>query len=194
MALPRDIVEQLDSLGRKARTVASRESRLFLQLGEIAGSVHQLVTAHGEPKAFAAWCRRYQIVRADAYKAMAAWRLLGAIPGAEKQPRTVLELLGSSERAAEEAKALFARRLTIREARAILERHRAPESRLKTPAIAYHSATFDTPAGHVAVTYQGDPANLLGAMLAVVRQLQSAAVVKAPEIAPAKSIFGRLAG
>lgn len=193
MALPRDIVDQLESFGRKARSVASRESRLFLELGRIADQVHALLAAHGEPQAFAAWCKRHHLVKADTYKALAAWRLLGDAPGADKQPRTVLELLGSSEKAAEEARPLFTRRLTIREARAILERHRAPDSRLKKTPIASHTATFETAAGHVAVTFQGNPSDLLGAMLQVVRQLQSAAVGKTQE-ADAKSIFRRLAG
>lgn len=199
MALPRDIVDQLESFGRKARSVASRESRLFLQLGQIADQVHALLTQHGEPQAFASWCRRHQLAKATTYKALAAWRLLGDAPGAEKQPRTVLELLGSSETAAKEARPLFARRLTIREARAILERHRAPRSRAETSTVPTHAATFETTAGMVAVSFRGDPGDMLGAMLQVVRQLQSASVVKpapTPEspLQTSRSILERLSG
>lgn len=200
MALPRDIVEQLESFGRKARSVTSRESRLFLELGKIASTVHQLVTEHGEPQAFTAWCKRHQLARATTYKALAAWRLLGDAPGAEKQPRTVLELLGASETAALEARPLFARRLTIRDARAILERHRAPVSRLKTPESTSTAESFATTGGTVTVRFNGEPADLLGAMLQVVRQLQSAAVAKPTTTAAesplqtSRSLLDRISG
>jgi len=190
MALASDIAAQLKAMARQARSLGCRDSRLFLELGELVAKVHALLDAAGAPKEFAGWCRDSRLGRQEAYKAMSAWRRLGDAPGAANQPRTVLELLGSSEKAAEEARPLLVNRLTIREAQAILERHRAP--RLAKAPVAVHVQSFETAGGTVVIRFAGDEGNLLGAMLQVVRQLQSAAVVKAPE--PSKSIFGRLAG
>ncbi len=165
------VTERLRALAKEARSIASRDSRLFLRLGAIACEAQDLLAVAEQPKGFRRWCLDSRIALSVAYKAMAAHRLLGDAPGAEQQPRTVLELLGGSLAAAQEARPLLVRRLTVREAQAIVKRHKPTVIKpTKTPA---KIDAFDTTAGRIALSFNGEPTMLIQALAQVIKQLQS---------------------
>lgn len=165
------VTERLRALAKEARSLASRDSRLFLRLGAVACEAYDLLAMSEQTKAFGRWCLDSRLTRSAVYKAMAAHRLLGDAPGAENQPRTVLELLGGSQEAADEARPLLVRRLTIREAQAIVRRHKPPTA--KKVAKETKVEPFDTSVGRVALTFNGEPSMLIQALAQVIKQLQS---------------------
>jgi hypothetical protein len=195
MALPPEIAAQLAAYAKQARQIAGRDSRLFLQLGEIVSTVHQTLEEAGELPAFSAWCRESRLARSEAYKALSAWRRLGDAPGAQNQPRTVLELLGGSEKAAEEARPLLSRRLTIREARAIVARHKAP--RPKTPRPPIKARTFRSTLGPVILGFEATDQQAIQALAQVIQALQAGVAPGAnapPAPATGRGLLDRLSG
>lgn len=151
MSLPCDLTAELRSLSRRARSIARKEARALLDLGSISALAKDIVSEHGSPRDFTVWIQDSHLSRSAVYKAIAAHRVFGSVANADKQPRTVLELLAGCPEAAEEAIPLIEKgnRLTIKAAKKLRSRYSPTAS--VNPSPAGTLKTFKTSFGKLAI-------------------------------------------